>query len=138
MNTELELKSKDIYDTLMESAKRIGKAAEEEALQADLDSTLSERIVNIIREEGINKLILPKRYGGPQINFTTFADMVKQVGEFNPLEYHDALRNLQPTQKQQLVLSLTKEDPKLYQLFEIEGLLYFSNHVLILILIIIF
>jgi len=45
-------------------------------------------------------------------------DMVKQVGEFNPLEYHDALRNLQPTQKQQLVLSLTKEDPKLYQLFD--------------------
>ena len=83
MNTELELKSKDIYDTLMESAKRIGKAAEEEALQADLDSTLSERIVNIIREEGINKLILPKRYGGPQINFTTFADMVKQVGYYN-------------------------------------------------------
>ena len=45
-------------------------------------------------------------------------DMVKQVGQFNPLEYNDALTNLQPTQKQQLVLSLVKQDPKLYQLFD--------------------
>lgn len=83
MTTEAEVKSIDIYETLMESAKRIGEAAEEEALQADLNSTLSEKIINIIREEGINKLILPKRYSGPQIDFTTFADMVKQVGYYN-------------------------------------------------------
>lgn len=45
-------------------------------------------------------------------------DMVKQVGQFNPLEYKDALTSLQPTQKQQLTLALTKENPELYQLFD--------------------
>ncbi len=45
-------------------------------------------------------------------------DMVKQISQFNPLEYHDALRNLQPIQKRQLTLSLTKEQPELYQLFD--------------------
>lgn len=79
----VEVKSKDIYKVLMESAKKIGKAAEDEALQADIDATISENIINLIREEGIHKLILPKRHGGPQIDFKTFADMVKQVGYYN-------------------------------------------------------
>lgn len=45
-------------------------------------------------------------------------DMIKQISQFNLLEYHDALRNLQPIQKRQLTLSLTKENPELYQLFD--------------------
>lgn len=44
-------------------------------------------------------------------------DMVNKIGDFNPLEYKDALTGMQPVQKQQLMLSLCKEDPKLYQLF---------------------
>jgi len=83
MRMVLEVKSVDVYKTLMESAKRIGQAAEAESVQADLNSTISENIINLIREEGINKLILPKRFGGPQIDFTTFADMVKEVGYYN-------------------------------------------------------
>ena len=79
----MEVKSVDIYNKLMGSAKRIGIAAEAESMQADLNSTLSEKIINLIREEEIHKLILPKRFGGPQIDFTTFSDMVKQVGYYN-------------------------------------------------------
>ena len=45
-------------------------------------------------------------------------EMVKMIGQFNPLEYKDALTSLQPTQKQQLVLGLVKENPELYQLFD--------------------
>lgn len=45
-------------------------------------------------------------------------DMIKQVGNLNPLEYKDALTSLQPTQKQELTLSLTKENPELYQLID--------------------
>lgn len=45
-------------------------------------------------------------------------DMIKQVGNLNPLEYKDALTSLQPTQKQQLTLSLAKENPKLYELID--------------------
>lgn len=83
MTVTVKVKDQDIYEQLLESARRIGKAAEAESLQADLNSTLSENIINIIREEEINKLILPKQFGGPQINFTMFADMVREVGYYN-------------------------------------------------------
>ena len=72
-----------IYSKLMESAKRIGQLAEKEALQADAEATISQNVVNVIIEEGINKLILPKEYGYPQIDFTTFTNMVKTVGYYN-------------------------------------------------------
>ncbi len=48
-------------------------------------------------------------------------DMVKQISEFNPLQYKDALTSLQPTQKQQLTLNLAHEHPELYQLFSPEA-----------------
>ena len=86
-----------IYSKLMESAKRIGQLAEKEALQADANATISQNIVNAIMEEGIHRLILPKEYGYPQIDFTTFTDMVKTVGYYNLsaawLTYFYALHN---------------------------------------------
>lgn len=45
-------------------------------------------------------------------------DLTKQIGQLNPLEYKDALKSFQPTQKQQLVLSLGKEHPEWFQLFD--------------------
>ena len=45
-------------------------------------------------------------------------DLSKKFGELNPLEYQDALRAFQPTQKQQLVLSLGKEHNEWFQLFD--------------------
>lgn len=36
-------------------------------------------------------------------------DMVNQIADFNPLQYKDALTSMQPTQKQQLTLSLAHE-----------------------------
>ena len=45
-------------------------------------------------------------------------DLAKKFGELNPLEYQDALMAFQPTQKQQLVLSLGKEHPEWFQLFD--------------------
>jgi len=48
-------------------------------------------------------------------------DFVKQIGELNPLEFADALKSFQPTQKQQLVLSLAKEHPEWFQLFDPEA-----------------
>ena len=44
-------------------------------------------------------------------------DMINQISGFNPNEYKDALTGMQSTQKQQLMLSLCKENPELYQLF---------------------
>ena len=45
-------------------------------------------------------------------------DLSKKFGELNPLEHKDALRAFQPTQKQQLVLSLGKEHSEWFQLFD--------------------
>lgn len=48
-------------------------------------------------------------------------DMVNQIADFNPLQYKDALTSMQPTQKQQLTLSLAHEHQELYQLFSPEA-----------------
>ncbi len=45
-------------------------------------------------------------------------DLSKKFSELGPLEYKDALRAFQPTQKQQLVLSLGKEHQEWFQLFD--------------------
>lgn len=45
-------------------------------------------------------------------------DMAKKIGQLNPLEYQDVLKAFQPTQKQQLVLSLGKEHTEWFQLFD--------------------
>lgn len=48
-------------------------------------------------------------------------DLAKKFGELNPLEYQDALKAFQPTQKQQLVLSLGKEHEEWFQLFDADA-----------------
>ena len=48
-------------------------------------------------------------------------DLAKKYGELNPLEYQDALKAFQPTQKQQLVLSLGKEHEEWFQLFDADA-----------------
>lgn len=45
-------------------------------------------------------------------------DLSKNFGELNPLEFKDAITAFQPTQKQQLVLSLGKEHEEWFQLFD--------------------
>lgn len=74
---------KNVYESLIESAKKIGMLAESEKLIADEKNTVSENIINLIKEEEINRLIMPKEYGGVQIDFTTFTDMIKTVGFYN-------------------------------------------------------
>ena len=45
-------------------------------------------------------------------------DLSKKFGALNPLEFKDAITAFQPTQKQQLVLSLGKEHEEWFQLFD--------------------
>lgn len=45
-------------------------------------------------------------------------DLVNQIGQLGDLQYKNAITNLQPTQKQQLTLSLTSREPKLYEKFD--------------------
>lgn len=48
-------------------------------------------------------------------------DLTKKFSQLNPLEYQDALKAFQPTQKQQLVLSLGKEHEEWFQLFDADA-----------------
>ncbi|TQR08585.1 acyl-CoA dehydrogenase family protein [Psychrobacillus soli] len=74
---------KNVYESLMESAKKIGKLAESERLIADEKNTISGNVIDLIKKEGINKLIMPEEYGSVQIDFTTYTDMIKTVGFYN-------------------------------------------------------
>lgn len=73
----------ELHSQLMESAKKIGQLAEQEVLAADQNASLSQNVVDAIVEAGINRLIIPKEYGYPQIDFTTYADLIKEVGYYN-------------------------------------------------------
>ncbi|MFR1671835.1 MAG: hypothetical protein ACLSWI_02700 [Candidatus Gastranaerophilaceae bacterium] len=55
---------------------------------------------------------------GDEVQNMDSIDMTKQIGQLNPLEFKDALTNMQPTPKQQLVLSLGKEHEEWFQLFD--------------------
>jgi len=73
----------NLYEQLMASATKIGKIAEAEALEADKNATVSQNVINAIREEQIHRLLLPKEYGFPQIDFWTYADLIKKVSYHN-------------------------------------------------------
>lgn len=55
---------------------------------------------------------------GEEVKNLDSIDLSKKIGQLNPLEYQDALMAFQPTQKQQLVLSLGKEHSEWFQLFD--------------------
>ncbi|HBI03970.1 MAG TPA: acyl-CoA dehydrogenase, partial [Paenibacillaceae bacterium] len=66
------LNQKDVtVEQLLEGAERIGKLAEQEALEAEKNATISENVINLMKETKIARLMLPKQYGEPQIDLKT-------------------------------------------------------------------
>lgn len=82
----------------------------------DIDKDKMLKHLQSIPEEYLAQMI--EGITGEQVQGMDSIDMTKQIGQFNPLEYKDALVNMQPTQKQQLVLSLGKEHEEWFQLFD--------------------
>ena len=85
---------------LLEGAKRIGELAEKEAQEAEKNATISENVVNLIKETQISRIMLPKKYGGPQVDLKTFAKIVRTVSYHNVsagwLTYLYPLHNILP------------------------------------------
>lgn len=77
------VENKSLYEEMMQKARRIGQAAELEAAEADANSTISPAISQLIRDEEIHRLILPKEFGHPQLDWRTFIDLVSEVGYYN-------------------------------------------------------
>lgn len=48
-------------------------------------------------------------------------DLVNQIGQLGDMQYKHVIMNLQPTQKQELTLSLTSREPKLYEKFDTDA-----------------
>ncbi len=82
----------------------------------DIDKNKILKHIQSIPEEYVAQ-VLEQITGEPCENLKSF-DLSKKFSQLNPLEYQDALRAFQPTQKQQLVLSLGKEHDEWFQLFD--------------------
>lgn len=85
-------------------------------ISTDIDKDKMLKHLQSIPEEYLAQMI--ESVTGEQVKGMDSIDMTKQIGQFNPLEYKDALINMEPTQKQQLVLSLGKEHEEWFQLFD--------------------
>lgn len=78
------LKTENVtVEQLLAGAGRIGRIAEQEALDAEQNRTISESVVNLMKETGISRMLLPKKYEGPQIDFKTFAQIIRKVSYHN-------------------------------------------------------
>jgi alkylation response protein AidB-like acyl-CoA dehydrogenase len=64
---------------LIAKAEAIGKLAEAEAKEADVNARFSDKISNAIKEAGFHKLMRPKRYGGRSIDLKTYSEIIRTV-----------------------------------------------------------
>ncbi len=87
-------------EQLLAGAEKIGQLAEQEAQEAEKNATISENVVNLIKETNIAKIMMPKEYGGPQIDLKGFAKIVRKVANYNIsaawLTYLYPLHNILP------------------------------------------
>ena len=87
-------------DQLLAGAERIGKLAEEEVQEAEKNASISQNVVDLIKETQISRMMLPKKYGGPQTDLKTLANVVRKVANYNIsaawLTYLYPLHNMLP------------------------------------------
>ncbi len=85
----------------------------------EIDKNKILKHVQSIPEEYVAQ-VLEQITGESHDNLKSF-DLAKKMGELNPLEFKEAVMSFQPTQKQQLVLSLGKEHEEWFQLFDADA-----------------
>lgn len=87
-------------NALIAGAERVGQLAEEELQEAEKNATFSPKVIDAIKEAQLNRLMLPKKYGGPQVDLRTFMKIIRTVGKYNTsaawLTYFYGLHNVVP------------------------------------------
>lgn len=87
-------------EQLLAGAERLGQLAEQEAQTMEINATVSENVINLMKETQISRIMLPKEYGGPQVDLKTFSDIVRKVSFYNAsagwLTYLYPLHNILP------------------------------------------
>ncbi len=121
-----ELPAEQLVNTVFElfSQEEIVQLLPEEQLDkfltsSEIDKNKILKHIQSIPEEYVAQ-VLEQITGEAQENMDSI-DLSKKFGELNPLEYKDALMAFQPTQKQQLVLSLGKEHEEWFQLIDADA-----------------
>lgn len=96
----LTKKTVPTFEELLKSAHEVGKLAEKESAQAEINSTVSENVINLLKESKITRMMLPKEYGEPQVSLKEFSDIVRTVSSYNIsagwLTYLYPLHNILP------------------------------------------
>lgn len=94
------LDDKDVVKQLLDGARKVGELAEEEANEAEVNATVSQNVIDLIKETKISRIMLPKEYGEPQVSLKTFSDIVRKVSSYNIsagwLTYLYPLHNILP------------------------------------------
>ena len=126
MNMLEELPSEQLVNTAFElfSKEEIVQLMPEEQLDkfltsTDIDKNKILKHMQSIPEEYVAQVL--EQITGEAAEGLDSIELSKKFGQLNPLEYQDALMAFQPTQKQQLVLSLGKEHQEWFQLFDAEA-----------------
>lgn len=130
------------YFTQDSLLKMLAEIPKEQLVKTAFEMFSKDRIVELMPEDQLNKFLMsteidknkilkhiesiPPEYVAQVLEQVTGQDMQdldsidlsKKFGQLSPTEYKDALTAFQPTQKQQLVLSLGKEHTEWFQLFD--------------------
>lgn len=121
-----ELPAEQLVNTVFEmfSQEEVVKFMPDEQLDkfltsTDIDKNKILKHMQSIPEEYVAQ-VLEQITGESHENMKSY-DLSKEFGELNPVQYKDALMAFQPTQKQQLVLSLGKEHEEWFQLFDADA-----------------
>ncbi|MDR1168219.1 MAG: hypothetical protein LBK53_04930 [Heliobacteriaceae bacterium] len=133
------------FFTMDKLMKMLQKIPPEQLVKTMFEMFSQEEVIALMPEEQLNKFLkdtdidknkilkhlmsIPPQYlaqmlesvTGKAVEDLSSYDMVKQIGDLNPLEFQDSLTNMLPIQKQQLVLSLAKEHPEWFQIFDPEA-----------------
>ncbi|WP_017549740.1 acyl-CoA dehydrogenase family protein [Salinicoccus carnicancri] len=70
-------------DELLEGARRVGELAESQAHQAEENASVSREVVDLMKEVGITKMMIPENQGGPGTSLKTFVKVLRTVSNYN-------------------------------------------------------
>ncbi|AMO87458.1 p-hydroxyphenylacetate 3-hydroxylase, oxygenase component [Solibacillus isronensis B3W22] len=70
-------------EELLQKAKEVGELAEKYADQTDFDRKLPDEVMEKVKEAGFHKLLRPKAYGGQDLDYYTFGDIIRTVANYN-------------------------------------------------------
>lgn len=84
MVSNLEIVKKTLNrEELLLKAHEVGQLAEKHALQTDIDGKLPDEVIEKIKEAGFQKLLRPIAFGGQNLDYYTFGDIIRIVATYN-------------------------------------------------------